>query len=333
MEWLFSILHRCLLRLPPETAHRLGMIGLRAWQWLAFRVLQSRWRRAPAIQVSGLPRLTFRNRVGLAAGFDKSATAFAGLARLGFGFIEIGTVTPLAQSGNPRPRLWRIPPRDLINHMGFNNCGLEEFRRHILRYRPFVAGIPLFANIGKNRATPNERAIADYRQGVEYLSACVDGFVINLSSPNTPGLIALQTEAFLESLAAILPPSLPAFLKLSPDLGDAGIAGLCEYIARSSRFTGVVLTNTSRELADRLHGAPEGGLSGESLAERSRACVSLAREKLPESKVIIGSGGLVDAARVKQMRDAGADLVELYTGLVYRGPRLVREACEILGEE
>jgi dihydroorotate dehydrogenase len=217
--------------------------------------------------------------------------------------------------------------------MGFNNCGLADFRRHIQAYRPFIAGVPLFANIGKNKATPNEQAIADYRQGVEYLSHCVDGFVINLSSPNTPGLVQLQTEKFLEALSAILVPDLPVFLKLSPDLEDAAIGSLCDYVARSSRFSGLVLTNTSRELADRLHGAPEGGLSGVSLSERALACVVLARQRLPETKVLIGTGGVVDAAAVKRMREAGADLVELYTGLVYRGPRLVREAAAILAEE
>lgn len=329
-EFLIAPLHRILLCFDPETSHHWVVRLLRLWQWFCYRVLRRRWVAAPAIHVPAVPELRFATRVGLAAGFDKNAAVFAGLARLGFGFLEVGTVTPLPQEGNPRPRIWRAPPLDLINHLGFNNCGLEEFRQNLQRYRGVLQNVPIWANIGKNKATPNEQALDDYRRGFEALADQADAFVVNLSSPNTPGLTLLQSEPFLEGLAALLPKNRPTFLKFSPDLEDKEIDELCEYVARS-RFRGVVLTNTSRKLAESLRQAPVGGLSGASLSERSLACVARARQKLPSSKLLVGSGGVVSVEAAQRLRTAGADLVEVYTGFVYKGPRLVREIGSALG--
>lgn len=324
MSFLFSLFHRVLMTLAPETAHRVVMASLRVMQWGRFRVLRGKLPGAPAIVVPGLSALRFRNRVGLAAGFDKNAEAFAALFSLGFGFVEIGTVTPEPQPGNPLPRIWRRPEmRALVNHMGFPGCGLDRFLAHVRRYRPYVRGAPLFANVGKNKATPNEAAVDDYAKGFRALENDVDGFVVNLSSPNTPGLFSLQTGEFLESIARVAPRTVPILVKLSPDLDSTELRALCEMVARDARFQGVVLTNTSRKLADSLTGLPAGGLSGAPLAERALECVGIARAALPAPKVVIGVGGIVDLVSARRFRAAGADLVELYTGFIYGGPPLV----------
>lgn len=323
---MFTLFHRFLLKLPPETSHRLGAWGLRIWQWIRFRVpgLAPRRRGAP-IYLPSAPKLAFASRVGLAAGFDKNAEMYAGLSTLGFGFVEVGTVTPIAQPGNPKPRLFRKDGEVLLNHMGFNNCGLEAFRRHLMRYRRHLRGFPILGNVGKNKSTPDDLALSDYRRGMESLADCVDGFVVNLSSPNTPGLVKLQSLGFLESLEACVPDGIPVLVKFSPDLEDSALEDLLKFIGASRRLSGAVLTNTSRTLAETLLRAPQGGLSGPPLRERSLHCVALARRCLPAAKVLIGVGGISCLADAQAMRRAGADLVEVYTGFVYRGPGLIRE--------
>jgi dihydroorotate dehydrogenase len=329
MSFMFflRIFHWFLLRLPPEPAHHLviGLLGL--LQRLPFRAAGKKLSSGPAvISIPGFS-LRFPGRVGMAAGFDKNAQVFAALSRFGFGFVEVGTVTPKAQPGNPKPRIWRHGGNALVNHLGFNGCGLQVFRANILKYRNLVS-VPLLANIGKGRETPNEAALEDYKQGIASLSDCVDGFVVNLSSPNTPGLFNLQSVAFLEGIAKCLPAGIPTWIKLSPDLENAELRELCDLINGESRFAGVVLTNTSRKLAESLVHAPQGGLSGVPLHERSLECVTIARERLKAPKVLIGVGGIFDAAGAKRMRAAGADLLEVYTGFIYRGPWLIRDLNE-----
>jgi dihydroorotate dehydrogenase len=325
---MFRLLHRLLFFLPPELAHRLAMCGLRVAQWCVYRFFPAAHQR-PRLQihVPAMPRL-FPGRLGLAAGFDKGAEAFAILQRLGFDFVEVGTVTPEPQAGNPRPRLWRHPPDALVNHMGFNNPGLEVFERHLARYRADLRK-PLLANIGKGRSTPNENALDDYRRGFTALEKWVDGFVVNLSSPNTPGLRDLQNTAFLEAIAPLVPTERPVWIKLAPDLSDTELSALCEMIRREPRFSGVVLTNTSRHLAE-LRQAPQGGLSGRPLLERALECVGLARSILSSKKAIVGVGGVFSGDDALRMRRAGADLIEIYTGFVYRGFSLVREIQQAL---
>jgi dihydroorotate dehydrogenase len=317
-----------LQRLSAEWAHRVGMFLLRFSQiGIRFRLSRAKPFHPVAISVGAISGIKLRNRFGLAAGFDKNAEAFVALSKFGFGFIEVGTVTPLAQKGNQKPRLWRVPPSSLVNAMGFNNCGLLRFRRNLTRLRPY-AECPIFANVGKGKDTPNEEAISDYARAMDLLKDYVDGFVINVSSPNTPGLRDLQTIAFLESICRFAPTGLPVFVKLSPDMEDVSMNELLDAINQSNPFAGVVLTNTSIKLAARFPGL-KGGLSGPPLLERALKCVSAARERLSEKKLIIGVGGVSDPSDYKEMRQAGADLVEVYTGLVYKGVDWVREMAKV----
>lgn len=322
---MVSVLHRLLLWFPPEVAHWFAIRGLRLLQWMRFRLSPKPWSPPLPVLLHVPSPLRLRNRIGIAAGLDKNAQAFAGLACLGVGFVEVGSVTPLAQKGNPKPRLWRPGSGALVNHMGFNSVGLERFRANLLRYRSKVPGLALLANIGKNRQTPNEQAIEDYRRGFERLVGCADGFVVNLSSPNTPSLVALQSAEFLQAIAALAPPQLPTWIKLSPDLSNADLEALCAFVRSERRFAGLVLTNTSRELAAEVFGFEQGGLSGRPLFSRSLECVSIARQALGPDKILIGVGGVWNLASARQMREAGADLIEVYTGFIYRGPELIDE--------
>ncbi|MCB0403909.1 MAG: quinone-dependent dihydroorotate dehydrogenase [Bdellovibrionales bacterium] len=327
---MLRIIHRFLLLLDPETAHHCGLRLLQLRQWFLFKVQKKKMLlKMGSLHVVGLPRISFKNRLGLAAGFDKNAEVFASLASFGFGFVEIGTVTPKPQPGNPKPRLWRLPGGALRNQLGFNNLGVEAARRNLLRYRAHVWAVPIFANIGKGVNTPLEEALKDYESAALALTDVVDGFVVNLSSPNTPGLRSLQTETFLDALGKIIPKGFPALVKLAPDLEDEESRKLAAQIGESDHLAGLVLTNTSRALAESLDGAATGGVSGRPLFDRALQCVSLARENLKD-KTLVGVGGVSCVAQAKAMRDAGADLVEIYTSFVYQGPRLVRELARAL---
>ncbi len=314
-----NFLHGLLLWLPPETAHSVAKVCLQFLQWATFRVFRRPYRPLVAIHLSNVPKLKFPSRVGIAAGLDKNADFFAALGMLGAGFVEVGTVTPLPQAGNPKPRLWRPAPGILINHMGFNNVGLAELVARLGRYRPFVPGLPVLANIGKNRDTPLEMASRDYQLCFQKLQPVVDGFVVNLSSPNTPGLQSLQTQSFLESIASLAPEGMPVWVKLSPDLSNEALADLALQVKTTPKLSGLVLTNTSREMAQEFFGWEHGGLSGRPLFSRSLELVSIARDILGPDKTLVGVGGIWSKESAVQMRKAGADLVEVYTALVYRG--------------
>ncbi|MCK6695720.1 MAG: quinone-dependent dihydroorotate dehydrogenase, partial [Thermoanaerobaculia bacterium] len=290
--------------------------------------------------------LTFPNPVGLAAGFDKDGKHIEGLACLGFGFIEVGTVTPKPQDGNPRPRLFRLPAdRALINRMGFNNEGLEALtdRLRRLREKRMPGGVIIGGNIGKNKITPNEQAADDYLHCFETLFPYVDYFVVNVSSPNTPGLRELQEKAPLTRLLQILQEKnrahaqpKPLLLKIAPDLNESQLDDIAA-IVRDTGLSGVIATNTtvSREglstpttTVDKI-GA--GGLSGAPLRARSAAVIRYLREKLGAGPVIIGVGGIDSAEAAREKLEAGADLVQVYSGLVYEGPGLVRNILVGLG--
>jgi dihydroorotate dehydrogenase len=326
---MLGLFHRILLLLPPEAAHHLGARGLKVLQWIRYRLGGERRCVGMAI-LPAAPKLAFSSRVGLAAGFDKNAELFAGLATLGFGFLEVGTVTPVAQAGNPKPRLFRKGNGVLLNHMGFNNCGLPQFRKNLERYRASLPGFPILGNVGKNKATPEAEALSDYRKGMQALTGVVDGFVVNLSSPNTPGLVKLQSLAFLESLEAIVPAGVPVLVKFSPDLENAALEDLLRFIGASHRLSGAVLTNTSRTLAEKLLQAPAGGLSGPPLKTRSLECVALARRYLPPGKILIGVGGIASVEDALEFRAAGADLIEIYSSFVYQGPAFVRRLASAI---
>jgi len=320
---MLQIVHYLLRLLPAELAHDLGMIGLKILQRIVFIV-------APRAQPIGAPSLVIHadlkwklpHRLGLAAGFDKQAEVFPILGRFGFGFIEVGSVTPKAQSGNPKPRMWRIDSETLLNHMGFNSVGLERFHHNMKKYRRYTQ-VPILANLGKNKGTENDDACRDYAVSFRVLENVVDGFVVNLSSPNTPGLVSLQDCRFLDQLLPIIPKHKPCWIKLSYDLDEASLVGLLERVRIERQLTGVVLSNTSRTLGNAYREI--GGLSGARLFEKNRERVALAREKLGAEKLIIGVGGVMSANDAKDLRQAGADLIEIYTAFVLKGPRIIRE--------
>lgn len=276
--------------------------------------------------------LTFPNPVGLAAGFDKDAELYHELGAFGFGFIEVGTVTPKPQEGNPKPRMFRLKTdQGLINRMGFNNHGLEAMRERLSKRRhrgPIIGG-----NIGKNKDTPNDKAVADYELGLRELFPYVDYFVVNVSSPNTPGLRSLQEK---EPLTVLLDRLMslnrelgnkPLLLKIAPDLTEGQLDDVADII-NTSGINGVIATNTtiSREglksPSDLV--AQTGGLSGAPLKKRSTEVIRLLRQKCGPEKVIIGVGGIFTAADAREKLDAGADLVQVYTGFIYEGPGIVR---------
>jgi len=323
MPALIDIAQRCLRLLPPEPAH---WLTLRALVYLPRAALGART--DDPILAARLFGLDFPNPIGLAAGFDKSAEAFAPALSIGFGFVEVGSVTPLPQSGNPRPRLFRLAEdRAVINRMGFNNHGLAAVRTR-LAGRDGAGGI-VGVNLGKNRDSAD--ALADYAAGVRALGPLADYLVINVSSPNTPGLRALQGHAALAALlagvrAARGEAETPLLLKIAPDLTEADKQDIAE-VALAGGLDGLIIANTTIARPSGLLSAAAGeagGLSGRPLLQPSTALLSdmyrLTDGKLP----IIGVGGIACGADAYAKIRAGASLVQLYTALVYEGPSLVR---------
>ncbi len=280
--------------------------------------------------------IRFPNPVGLAAGLDKDAAHIDGLARLGFGFIEVGTVTPLAQPGNPRPRLFRLEEQQaVINRFGFNNVGVDAFVANASRARwKGILGI----NIGKNAATPPDRAADDYAFCLEKVYGHASYVTVNISSPNTKGLRDLQQERQLEQLLARLASArerlarahgkrVPLVLKVAPDLQASEIETIAAAVLRH-RIDGLIATNTSIS-REGVAGSPQaneaGGLSGAPILGKSTGVLAAFRDRLAGRVALIGAGGIFSAGAAQEKIDAGASLVQLYTGLIYRGPALVRE--------
>lgn len=280
--------------------------------------------------------LLFANPVGLAAGFDKSADCIDGLATLGFGFIEVGTLTPNQQSGNAKPRLFRAPAHQaLVNRLGFNNKGINAALSRLRRRRyPGVLGVSL----GKNPKTPNDRAIDDYFYGLRTVYAYADYIALNLSSPNTPGLREAQSDDSFSTLLTALHEqrqrladshhkTVPLLVKVSPDMTNEEADIMANRLIEAG-IDGVIATNTTvtrpPELAEEFPEEKGGGLSGTPLRERSLAIIKQFRRSSGEALTIIGVGGIMDSKTANETLHAGADLVQLYTGLVYQGPGLVR---------
>ncbi|BDB52913.1 quinone-dependent dihydroorotate dehydrogenase [Flavobacterium ammonificans] len=273
--------------------------------------------------------LKFKNPVGLAAGFDKNAVLYKELSDFGFGFIEIGTITPKAQDGNPKKRLFRLKEDSaIINRMGFNNGGVDEA---VLRLKQ-NNGVLIGGNIGKNKVTPNEEATSDYEICFEALFDYVDYFVVNVSSPNTPNLRALQDKEPLTDLLQTLqnknlakPKQKPILLKIAPDLTDEQLLDIIDII-NDTKIAGVIATNTtlSREGLASENKIETGGLSGKPLAKRSTEVIRFLSEKSNKSFPIIGVGGIHTAEDAIEKLEAGASLVQLYTGFIYEGPALVK---------
>lgn len=335
---LYGLARPLLFGLEPERAHGLALRGLERLHRLGL----AGWLARPpaALPVNALG-LNFPNPVGLAAGFDKDGEFVDALFALGFGFVEIGTVTPRPQPGNPRPRIFRLPARQaLINRLGFNNRGLEAMIERVrARRSQGILGI----NIGKNAATPLERAEDDYVAGLRGVYPLADYIAINVSSPNTEGLRALQHgEALRRLLATLLDERdalaarhgvrRPLVLKLAPDLDDEALRSLLQVLNERPP-DGVCATNTTIDhaaVAGLRHGEERGGLSGEPLRERADAVLKKLASALDAGIGLIGVGGIVRGEDAAAKVTAGASLVQFYTGFVYRGPRLIGECVEAL---
>ncbi|MFQ5526254.1 MAG: quinone-dependent dihydroorotate dehydrogenase [Thermoanaerobaculia bacterium] len=321
------------MALPAETAHTLAVTALRLAQSAPplRRRLERTYRVSGRDELrQGLLNLAFANPIGLAAGFDKDGLVIPGMAALGFGWLEVGAVTPRPQPGNPRPRLFRYrAAASLENAMGFNNRGGEHLRGRLARAHP--ASVPVFVNLGKNKVTPNDCAIDDYLRLIEVLGDSCDGFVLNLSSPNTPGLRDLQHNRTLAELVgrARSATARPMFVKLSPDLDietARDVAGTCA----DAGADGLVLTNTTTDYSLLPEARRCGGLSGRVLKARSIELLRALAEDLFGRCLIVSVGGVSSADDAYARLRAGAHLVQLYTALVFEGPALVRRLVEEL---
>jgi dihydroorotate dehydrogenase len=334
---MYSILKKFLFSMQPEKAHHFTFSLLKKSGFIpGIRVFSGGWNAQDLRLKKTVCGLEFRNPVGLAAGLDKDAIAFNELGNLGFGFIEIGTVTPKAQSGNEQPRLFRLVEDEaLINRMGFNNEGagaaaerLKDRKDHSL----IVGG-----NIGKNKITPNEKATDDYIWCFNTLYDVVDYFVVNVSSPNTPNLRDLQEKEPLTKLLKTIqdlnlskPKPKPVLLKIAPDLTDTQLDDIID-IVKITGIAGVIATNTtiSRDglnvSKEELEKIGAGGLSGKPLTKRSTEVIRYLKQKSANAFPVIGVGGIHSAEDALEKIDAGADLIQLYTGFVYNGPRLIKE--------
>lgn len=334
-----SFIRPLLFQIDPEKVHHLAFDTLKMSFGLpGSKALSKRFRIKHSKLERELLGLKFPNPVGLAAGFDKNAVLLKPLSQMGFGFVEIGTVTPLPQEGNPKPRLFRLKEDTaLINRMGFNNDGLEAVKER-LKHRP--AGLIVGGNIGKNKVTPNEEAVSDYEKAFEALHDLVDYFVVNVSSPNTPGLRELQDKEpltrllnRLRELNADKSKPKPILLKIAPDLNDDQLSDITEII-RDTKLDGIIATNTTISRDDlktgneRISQIGAGGLSGKPLRERATEVIRYLRQNSSPDLVIIGVGGIHSPEDALEKLEAGANLIQLYTGFVYEGPGLVRRINE-----
>ena len=319
-----EFIHNILFKLIKFTA----MIPGINWIWiLLFKVQDTRLER----EVFGLK---FENPVGLAAGFDKDAKLFDELGAFGFGFVEIGTVTPLPQEGNPKPRLFRLKQdKALINRMGFNNSGIEAISSRLRRKKTKLI---IGGNIGKNKLTPNEDAVSDYEICFEKLFPYVDYFAVNVSSPNTPGLRDLQQKApltallnRLQELNSAKDKRKPILLKIAPDLTNAQLDDIITIVA-DTKIDGVIATNTTIDRnglktdKNKLKAIGDGGLSGKPVKSRSTEVIKYLADTSNKAFPIIGVGGIHSTEDALEKLDAGATLVQLYTGFIYEGPALIK---------
>ena len=341
----YALTRPLLFGMDAEAAHDLTMDMLARGQHTP---LQWAWCNETVHDPIQLAGLTFPNRVGLAAGLDKNARCIDALGAMGFGFVEVGTVTPKPQPGNPKPRMFRLPERQaLINRFGFNNEGLEAFLGNVQRSRFRAAArqhrMLLGLNIGKNATTPIEDATRDYLTCLEGVYPHADYVTVNISSPNTQNLRALQSDAALDALLAAIAERrealaaqqgrrVPVFVKIAPDLQDEQVAVIAATLQRHG-MDGVIATNTtiSREAVKGLRHAEEtGGLSGAPVYEASNRVISQLRAALGQGFPIIGVGGILSAEDAVGKIRAGADVVQIYTGLVYQGPALVVQAARAI---
>ncbi len=338
----YALTRLFLFGLDPEAAHDLTMGSIARLQNTPAQCLWAQPRVNDPVTLAGLK---FPNRLGLAAGLDKNGRCIDGLGAMGFGFIEVGTVTPKGQPGNDKPRMFRLPAKNaLINRLGFNNEGLEAFLANVQRARSFRAsGGIVGLNIGKNAVTPIQFAVDDYLIGLDGVYPHADYVTVNISSPNTQNLRALQSDAALDALLSTLQAKrqalarehgrlVPMFVKIAPDLETDQVRVIAATLKKNG-IDGVIATNTTVS-RDAVRGQPHanetGGLSGTPVLEPSNRVIRLLRAELGVGYPIIGVGGVIDAASARSKLEAGADLVQIYTGLIYRGPALVGEAAAAL---
>ena len=331
---MYQLIKPFLFKFDPEQIHHTvtGGLKLANRMWGGKAVIKSIYRYEHAALETEVMGLKFKNPVGLAAGFDKNAELVEELGNFGFGFIEIGTVTPLPQPGNDKPRMFRLPADEaLINRMGFNNQGVDVAAERLRALKR--NGLIIGGNIGKNKITPNGDAVSDYTKCFDRLFDVVDYFVVNVSSPNTPGLRELQEKEPLKNILNTLQQrnrkndiSRPILLKIAPDLTDSQLDDIVE-IVQETQIAGVIATNTTIS-RDGLQSAENlksetGGLSGKPLTKRSTEVIKYLSEKSNKSFVIIGVGGIHSAEDAIEKLEAGASLIQLYTGFIYEGPDLI----------
>jgi dihydroorotate dehydrogenase len=342
----YALARPFLFGLDPEAAHDITMGSLARTQCTPLALAYTQVRVNDPVTVAGLQ---FPNRVGLAAGLDKNARCIDGLGAMGFGFVEVGTVTPLAQPGNPKPRMFRLPAQNaLINRLGFNNGGLDAFIANVQKsalYKQMQKGsskerMLLGLNIGKNAATPIEQANSDYLTCLTGVYPYADYITVNISSPNTKNLRALQSDAALDGLLGALAQrrseladqhgtSKPIFLKIAPDLDSDQIKVIAATL-QHHKIDGVIATNTTVErkaVKGLPHAEEAGGLSGAPVLQASNEVIRQLRKALGKNYPIIGVGGVITADDAVSKLQAGADLVQIYTGLIYSGPALVKDAA------
>ena len=341
----YALTRPFLFGLDAETAHELTMDMLARGQRTP---LQWAWCNEMVNDPVELAGLTFPNRVGLAAGLDKNARCIDALGAMGFGFVEVGTVTPKAQPGNPKPRMFRLPQaRALINRLGFNNEGLEAFLRNVqqarFRSQPRARPLLLGLNIGKNASTPIENATSDYLTCLEGVYPHADYVTVNISSPNTQNLRALQSDQALDTLLSAMAERreilasrhgrrVPVFVKIAPDLDETQVAVIAATLQRHG-MDGVIATNTTISRAavqGMAHANETGGLSGAPVLEASNQVVRQLRAALGSRFPIIGVGGVMSAEDAVSKMRAGADVVQIYTGLIYEGPALVTQVAKAI---
>lgn len=310
---MYRLIRELLFRMDAEEAHEFAARQMMSVQQIpiVLRAIE-RTCRPPASAAIQLLGMNFRSRIGIAAGFDKNALMMPMLAALGFGFVEVGTVTLRPQPGNPRPRLFRFPEsRALVNRMGFNNDGADAVAA---RLASAPRSVPLFVNIGKNRDVPLEGAAEAYARCHEKVARHADAIVVNVSSPNTPSLRELQRPEHLVAILDAVNASKPLFVKIAPDVDDALLAEICDVCVK--RANGMICTNTTAH--------ERGGLSGAPLMEKSTRILARVRELTGAGYPLIGVGGVFTPDDVRAKLAAGADLVQLYTGFIYGGPLIAR---------
>ena len=341
----YTLARPFLFGLDAETAHDLTMASLARTQGTPLALAYCATRVDDPMELAGLK---FANRVGLAAGLDKNARCIDGLAAMGFGFVEVGTVTPKPQAGNPKPRMFRLPEANaLINRLGFNNEGLDAFIANVKKSKVRQSGsttpLVLGLNIGKNASTPIKNAVDDYLICLDGVYPHADYVTVNISSPNTKNLRALQSDEALDALLDAIArrraqlvkqhsKRVPIFIKIAPDLDDAQIDVIAATLKRHE-MDGVVATNTTlgREAVKGMRHAQEaGGLSGSPVLQASNRVITQLRAALGKNFPIIGVGGVMDGADAVSKIKAGADVVQIYTGLIYKGPALVTQVANAL---